>query len=90
MLLFVGSVANLAANVALAEPTAMGRVIAAWPSFALITSYELLMRQVRLAADASMPRQRPGRPVCGQRPDTDAASASGPLPGRQAEVLAWQ
>lgn len=40
-LLVVGSVASLAANVAVAEPTATGRVIAAWPSFALIASYEL-------------------------------------------------
>src|SRR5262249_12174687 len=37
-LLVVGSVASLAANVAVAEPTTMGRVIAAWPSFALIGS----------------------------------------------------
>jgi Protein of unknown function (DUF2637) len=41
-LLVVGSVASLAANVAVAEPTATGRVIAAWPSFALIAAYELL------------------------------------------------
>jgi uncharacterized protein DUF2637 len=47
VLLVTGSVASLAANVAVAEPTATGRVIAAWPSFALIGSYELLMRQVR-------------------------------------------
>jgi hypothetical protein len=50
-LLVAGSVASLAANVAVAEPSATGRVIAAWPSFALIASYELLMRQVRRAAD---------------------------------------
>src|SRR5215469_12206309 len=41
-LLVIGSVASLAANVAVAEPTAAGRMIAAWPSFALIGSYELL------------------------------------------------
>jgi hypothetical protein len=35
-LLVVGSVASLTANVAVAEQTAMGRVIAARPSFALI------------------------------------------------------
>jgi hypothetical protein len=34
-LLVAGSVASLAANVAVAEPTVIGRVIAAWPSFAL-------------------------------------------------------
>jgi Protein of unknown function (DUF2637) len=46
-LLVVGSVASLAANVAVAEPTLIGRVIAAWPSFALTASYELLTRHVR-------------------------------------------
>lgn len=49
-LLVVGSAASLAANVAVAQPTAAGRVIAAWPSFALIGAYELLMRQVRRGA----------------------------------------
>jgi hypothetical protein len=52
-LLVAGSVASLAANVAVAQPTATGRVIAAWPSFALIAAYELLMRQVRHSAAAS-------------------------------------
>jgi hypothetical protein len=52
-LLVIGSAASLAANVAVAQPTATGRVIAAWPSFALIGSYELLMRQVRCAADGT-------------------------------------
>jgi hypothetical protein len=49
-LLVAGSVASLAANVAVAEPTVIGRVIAAWPSFALTASYELLTRQVRRSA----------------------------------------
>ena len=61
-LLVAGSAASLAANVAVAEPTATGRVIAAWPSFALIASYELLMRQVRRAAETAVSRKRsPGR-----------------------------
>jgi hypothetical protein len=49
-LLIIGSVASLVANVAVAEPTLIGRVIAAWPSFALTASYELLTRQVRRGA----------------------------------------
>jgi hypothetical protein len=49
-LLAAGSTASLAANVAVAEPTPYGRLIAAWPSFALIGAYELLMRQIRHAA----------------------------------------
>ncbi len=49
-LLAAGSAASLLANMAVAEPTVYGRVIAAWPSFALIGAYELLMRQVRIRA----------------------------------------
>ncbi|GAA4077184.1 DUF2637 domain-containing protein [Actinomadura miaoliensis] len=49
-LLVTGSAASLAANVAVAEPSLVGRLIAAWPSAALIGSYELLMRQVRHSA----------------------------------------
>jgi hypothetical protein len=61
-LLVAGSVASLAANVAVAEPSLIGRVIAAWPSFALTASYELLTRQVRRGAVhtdavASQPQQ---------------------------------
>ena len=59
MLLAAGSVASLAANVAVAEPTLVGRVMAAWPSFALTASYELLTRQVRRsAADIGTQDQR--------------------------------
>lgn len=66
-LLVVGSVASLAANVAVAEPTTTGRVIAARLSFAPIASYELLMRQVRRAAVVGTSRRRSvevvGRPA---------------------------
>src|SRR5579859_1277942 len=61
VLLAVGSMASLSANVAVAELTPAGRLIAAWPSFVLIAAYELLMRQVRCAADAAKSRRRPGR-----------------------------
>src|SRR5215831_11661586 len=62
-LLVAGSVASLAANVAVAEPTLIGRVIAAWPSFALTASYELLTRQVRRgAAPAESGDGQPRRP----------------------------
>jgi hypothetical protein len=40
-LLVAGNMASLAANVAVAEPTLIGRVIAAWPLFALTASDEL-------------------------------------------------
>jgi hypothetical protein len=46
-LLVLGSLASLGANIAIAEPSLIGRIIAAWPSAALIGSYELLMSQVR-------------------------------------------
>jgi hypothetical protein len=66
-LLVIGSAASLAANVAVAEPSAVGRLIAAWPSCALIGSYELLMRQVRHAAARKMP-------LTLQMPDTGVAA----------------
>ncbi len=50
-LLVVGSLASLAANVAVAESSLLiGRIIAAWPSAALVGSYELLMSQLRQCA----------------------------------------
>ena len=73
-LLAAGSVASLAANVAVAQPAVVGRVIAAWPSFALTASYELLIRQVRGSAvdherhesDAGL--KRPSQGSRGTRP----------------------
>jgi hypothetical protein len=50
VLLVIGSAASLSANVAVAEQSVVGRLIAAWPSAALIGSYELLMRQIRQAS----------------------------------------
>jgi hypothetical protein len=99
-LLVAGSVASLAANVAVAEPTATGRVIAAWPSFALIASYELLMRQVRRAAEVGTSRQRQrsggvrgpasASPAC--RPGVPQPDAGERPTGRvrEAQMLAWQ
>ncbi|WP_304450699.1 DUF2637 domain-containing protein [Nocardiopsis sp. YSL2] len=49
-LLILGSGASLAANVAVADPTMWSRIIHAWPSFALIGAYELLMREFRTVA----------------------------------------
>ncbi|WP_433475060.1 DUF2637 domain-containing protein [Spirillospora sp. CA-142024] len=56
-LLVLGSAASLAANIAVAEPSVVGRLIAAWPSCALIGAYELLMRQIRRTA-AENPAER--------------------------------
>ena len=79
-LLVAASVASLAANVAVAEPTLIGRVIAAWPSFALTASYELLTRQVRRNS------AQPGTP--GRRPWQMRAPAAPakPVPASTAEL----
>jgi uncharacterized protein DUF2637 len=83
-LLAAGSVASLAANVAVAEPTATGRVIAAWPSFSLIAAYELLMRQVRRAAEAST--ARPRRQSCrSAAPAAGTVAANSAAPSRSAD-----
>jgi hypothetical protein len=82
-LLVAGSAASLAANVAVAEPTVTGRVIAAWPSFSLIAAYELLMRQVRRAAEASTsrPRRQPSWPAATA---TAVVAAESAAPSRRA------
>ncbi|MET9251490.1 DUF2637 domain-containing protein [Nonomuraea sp. NPDC003709] len=51
-LLIVGSLASLGANVTVADPSTIARIVAAWPSFALIGAYEMLMGQVRQAREA--------------------------------------
>jgi hypothetical protein len=81
VLLTAGSVASLAANVAVAESTVTGRVIAAWPSFALIGSYELLMRQIRAAAGRTPSRQRPAA-----SPGASAAASPRTALGRRTAV----
>jgi hypothetical protein len=43
----LGLGASLAANVAAAEPTVTGRLVAAWPPVGLLLAYELLMQQVK-------------------------------------------
>src|SRR5262245_62162918 len=73
-LLVAGIAASLAANVAVAQPTAAGRVIAAWPSFALIGAYELLMRQVRRNA-AGIGQPQPRKPGA-RGPQRDAAATA--------------
>jgi hypothetical protein len=44
--LLLGLGASLAANVAAADPTVAGRLVAAWPPVALLLAYELLLQQV--------------------------------------------
>jgi Protein of unknown function (DUF2637) len=82
-LLVAGSVASLAANVAVAEPTLIGRVIAAWPSFALTASYELLTRQVRSDTTGGHDRTGLTRTSRGSRPAGSAGVTEGraPFPG---------
>jgi hypothetical protein len=45
----LGIAASLAANIAAAEPTLIGRAVAAWPPIALLLAYELLMDQIHVA-----------------------------------------
>jgi len=92
VLLLVGSTASLAANVAVAEPTVYGRVIAAWPSLALIGAYELLMRQIRnrppleqatqpaaVSQEEAKPNDRPFAPVPRASSSADNSQARPPV-----------
>ena len=58
--LLLGLGASLAANVAAAEPTVVGRVVAAWPPVGLLLSYELLMQQHGARGGPGLRTVRPG------------------------------
>jgi hypothetical protein len=58
--LLLGLGASLAANVAAAEPTVQGRLVAAWPPVGLLLSYELLMQQIKALGG---PGVQPSAPV---------------------------
>jgi hypothetical protein len=49
--LLLGLGASLAANVAAADPTLVGRLVAAWPPVGLLLSYELLLQQINRTGD---------------------------------------
>jgi hypothetical protein len=95
-LLAVGSTASLAANVGVAAPTATGRVIAAWPSFALIAAYEMLMRRIRRNAASAgpalqrseLPQDRPA--FSGEACPAGGISAGHRVISRDLQRRAWQ
>ena len=58
--LLLGLGASLAANVAAAEATVVGRLVAAWPPVGLLLSYELLMQQIKARGGAGV---HPSAPV---------------------------
>jgi DNA-binding SARP family transcriptional activator len=89
-LLVAGSVASLAANVAVAEPTMIGRVIAAWPSFALTASYEVLTRHVRGSATGREGHAGPKRPSQGSRAARPRSGYWGTRAGSRADTRAVQ
>jgi hypothetical protein len=87
----VGSMASLAANVAVAEASVTGRAIAAWPSFALIAAYELLMRQVRRAASGDRWRKTSHGLRSSGNPETGSGRTCGSVPsGRHLHWQAWE
>ena len=68
--LLLGLGASLAANVAAAEPTVVGRLVAAWPPVGLLMSYELLMQQHSIRGGPGVHTVRPGavQPLDGGTP----------------------
>jgi hypothetical protein len=58
--LLLGLGASLAANVAAAEPTVVGRLVAAWPPVGLLLSYELLMQQHGTGGRPDVQQSGPG------------------------------
>lgn len=85
-LLIIGAAASPAANIPVAEPTLLGRVIEAWPSFALTAAYEL--SQPALAEVATPGESAPVPPDAGTGPRAEDAGTDG---GRRVLLRqAWQ
>ncbi len=74
-LLIIGSLASLGANVAVADPSLIGRIIAAWPSAALIGSCELLLAQLRRSTGGRVEVQSVPIPKAEPAADSDADPA---------------
>jgi hypothetical protein len=95
-LLIVASSASLGANVAVADPSLIARIVAAWPSFALIGAYEMLMgliRQGREARVSSLGRTGNPRGFSGAeepRPAEDESDRSVRKRVKDLRRAAWQ
>jgi hypothetical protein len=87
-LLVIASGASLAANVAAADPTFISRVISAWPPFALIGAYEMLIRQIRHSVAGERDRRfMTGQPVLTLRSQAAGRSnQAAPGLGRESAV----
>jgi hypothetical protein len=96
-LLIVGSLASLAGNVAVAEPSLVGRLIAAWPSFAFVGAYHLLQGQLRIRqVDGSCGSGEPDvqaglvDPECLALDDGDDKASVLVVPSRHLQRRAWE
>ncbi|MCP2344024.1 hypothetical protein HD595_000146 [Nonomuraea roseoviolacea subsp. carminata] len=81
-LLILSSLASLGVNIAVAEPTLIGRLIAGWPGLALIGAYEMLMSQIRASAQSGLP------PEGEAEVDEDGAHSEEDQSGRTAPLQA--
>ncbi|WP_068927507.1 DUF2637 domain-containing protein [Planobispora rosea] len=85
-LLIAGSLASLGANIAVADPTMIARIIAAWPSFALIGAYEMLMVQIR---QGHAVRELVNEPTNGSGVNESIADAEGKCRDLRREAWQW-
>jgi hypothetical protein len=92
VMLLAGSLASLAANVAVAESTVIARLIAGWPSLALIGAYEMLMNQVRVTASTLNRRKRsePGGGVIREQHEGSSVVTATRGDGRDLQRMAWR
>jgi len=74
--LLLGITASVAANIAAADPTLVGRAVASWPPLALGLSFELLLQQGR-----HQPQRSPIPPTPLPAPPVSAVSGPHPTEG---------
>lgn len=90
-LLIGGSLASLAANVAVAEPSLVSLLIAAWPSCAFVGAYHLLQGQLRLRQiDEPCGSSEPDMQAGVLDPSGEGDDQTLVVPGRRLQRQAWE
>lgn len=82
-----GIMASLAANIAAAHPTLIGRTVAAWPPLALLLAYELLMGQVQTAHHDEPADQPPTETITPRTGRPDAPRQSQPTEEQETPTI---
>jgi Protein of unknown function (DUF2637) len=92
--LAAGTVASLTANILVAEPTAVGRTISAWPAVAFLVGIKLGSRMLASSGPVPEPAEppapaRPDPPTQDHNPAEQGIGPDRPSPERRLAAVTW-